>query len=370
MRRHISGIYAVSIGAETDERPTNLYFEHKTMSLFNQVAVSTLQDNKNLAQGFICELDHLGLIVAQGEDSATFLHNQLSNDVEHLQQHEVRLAAYCSAKGRMLASLTYWKMDDQLVLQLDRSIQATLLKRLQMFVLRAKTKLSDGNEKFRSLGLGGANAAALLKNWFPVLPDDSCNKVDSAAESPVGSLLFVGMAFGHPRYQWILPQDLADATLQHVLSAASSLIVCAAQAWRRMDIEAGVPRIIAATQEKFVPQMVNFELIGGVNFKKGCYPGQEVVARSQYLGKLKRRMAIATVAVEDLQAGTEVFNPAEPDQPCGMIVNAEAHPASGFICLVELKLADLEAGQVCVGAANGTALQFLPLPYTVHDVTE
>jgi hypothetical protein len=320
-----------------------------------------------LADGFICQLDHLGLISAQGEETAQFLHNQLSNDVENLTEHEVRLAAYCSAKGRMLASFAYWKTADHYFLQLDRSIQTSVQKRLQMFVLRAKTKLSDANGEYRLLGIGGANAAVILKNWFAELPNASNNKVDGDA----GSLLYAGTANGNARYQWILSYQQCDACLPQLEQLSNKHItICDAQYWRRLDIEAGIARIVAATQEQFVPQMINFELIGGVNFKKGCYPGQEIVARSQYLGKLKRRMAIATVALDALMPGTEVFHPSDASQPCGMIVNAEAHPAGGSICLVELKLADLEEGRVHVGAADGAALTFLPLPYAIHDVTQ
>lgn len=346
---------------------------HHTMTSFEQFFTPSTVPTTSFADGFICQLDHLGLILAQGEETAQFLHNQLSNDVENLKEHEVRLAAYCTAKGRMLASFTYWKIADQYFLQLDRSIQASVQKRLQMFVLRAKTKLSDASAEYRLLGIGGSNAAAILKNWFAELPNASNNKVDSDA----GSLIYTGTANGHARYQWVLSLAQFDACLPQLAQLSngqpgqpSQLTVCDAQYWRRLDIEAGIARIVAATQEQFVPQMINFELIGGVNFKKGCYPGQEIVARSQYLGKLKRRMAIATVALDALQPGTEVFHPNDASQPCGMIVNAEANTAGGSICLVELKLADLEEGRVHVGAADGAALTFLPLPYAIHDVTQ
>ncbi|MBX9868708.1 MAG: folate-binding protein [Burkholderiaceae bacterium] len=340
------------------------------MTSFEYFFTPSTQPSANLADGFICQLDHLGLILAQGEETAQFLHNQLSNDVENLGGHEVRLAAYCTAKGRMLASFAYWKTADQYFLQLDRSIQASVQKRLQMFVLRTKTKLSDASDEYRLLGVGGANAAPILKNWFTELPNASNNKRDGDA----GSLLYAGTANGHARYQWILSLAQLDACLPQLEQLSNDqlgqLTVCDAQYWRRLDIEAGIARIVAATQEQFVPQMINFELVGGVNFKKGCYPGQEIVARSQYLGKLKRRMAIATVALDALLPGTEVFHPSDASQPCGMIVNAEANPAGGSICLVELKLADLEEGRVNVGAADGAALRFLPLPYAIHDVTQ
>jgi folate-binding protein YgfZ len=138
-------------------------------------------------------------------------------------------------------------------------------------------------------------------------------------------------------------------------------------AWRLAEINAGVPRITQPTQERFVPQMINYELIGGVNFRKGCYPGQEVVARSQYLGKLKRRMVLAAIASPDAKDGMEVFSSADPDQPCGMIVNAESNSSGGMDCLVEIKLAALQDGTVHAGSAGGPALRFGELPYALTD---
>ena len=143
-------------------------------------------------------------------------------------------------------------------------------------------------------------------------------------------------------------------------------------AWTLGDIQAGVPQITPATQEKFVPQMINFELIGGVNFKKGCYPGQEIVARSQYLGKPKRRMVLATVEGDPslLQAGLEIFSSDDPEQPCGMIVNA-ARTADGSVsCLVEIKLAAQDSGAIHAGSANGPLLHFHSLPYSLAEPAE
>jgi folate-binding protein YgfZ len=132
-------------------------------------------------------------------------------------------------------------------------------------------------------------------------------------------------------------------------------------------IHAGVPQVSQPTQEQFVPQMINFELIGGVNFRKGCYPGQEIVARSQYLGKLKRRMALATLDNAAARPGDEVFSSADPDQPCGMIVNAAPNGAGGADVLVEIKLAAIDSA-VRHGSAGGTALSFLPLPYALDAI--
>jgi folate-binding protein YgfZ len=316
--------------------------------------------NGKIEDGFISPLSGLGLIQASGEEAAVFLHNQLTNDVEHLGLGETRLAGYCSPKGRLLATFLMWKSADGILLELPRQIQPAVQKRLQMFILRAKVKLADMAESHVILGIGGAQAGEVMKSHFPQLPTQPHAKVDTDA----GTLIRVADAFGAPRYQWIAPREIAEAAWPGLVAALTPV---APATWRLADIRAGMPQIVQATQEQFVPQMVNFEVVGGVNFKKGCYPGQEIVARSQYLGKLKRRMVLANIDATDAQAGAEVYSSTDPDQPCGMIVNAEHSPAGGSDCLVEIKLTALDAGTVHLGSASGPALRFLDLPYALPD---
>lgn len=309
---------------------------------------------------FVAPLTHLGLIAASGDEAAHFLHNQLTNDVEHLPSDTARLAAYCSPKGRMLASFLIWKSADAIHLELSADIQPLVQKRLQMFILRAKAKLKDMTPDSVILGLAGAAAQNVLAAWFPVLPAAPWAKADSAA----GTLIRVADAFGAPRYQWITTPALA---IQSWPALTQALTPVGPQAWRLGEIDAGIPLITQATQEKFVPQMINYEAIGGVNFKKGCYPGQEIVARSQYLGKLKRRMLPASVAAPDVSAGTEIFSAADPEQPCGMVVNAERRDDGSTDCLVEIKLAAREAANIHLGSAGGPQLAFSALPYALPD---
>jgi hypothetical protein len=315
---------------------------------------------QRLAQGFVAPLTSVGLIGANGEDAFNFLHNQITNDVLHLQPGEVKLAGYCTPKGRLQATFHYWRESDTLYLQLPRELQPALQKRLSMFILRAKAKLSDAAAEPRHeavLGLGGAAASAALAHLVGPLPSAPWTVVHTER----GTLLRVADAFGHPCYQWI-----TDAA--HAIAAwpglSSELAAASEQAWQLAAIHAAVPTVGTRTLEQFVPQMINLELLGGVNFKKGCYPGQEVVARSQYLGKLKRRMALARVAAP-AEAGEEAFSPADPAQPCGMVVNAAPNGEGGSDLLVELKLEALDQGQVHLGGAAGPALQWLPMPYAL-----
>ncbi|XYJ08549.1 CAF17-like 4Fe-4S cluster assembly/insertion protein YgfZ [Telluria sp. B2] len=311
-----------------------------------------------LAAGFVAPVTDLGLIAVAGDDAASFLHNQLTNDVEHLGNGEARLAGYCTPKGRLQATFLMWRDEDAVYLQLPRAIQPPLQKRLTMFVLRAKAKLRDATaeETFAAvLGFGGAKAEAALRAQVGELPAAAYGK----ARGDKGTVIRLADAFGAPRYLLLASTANAQAMFP---ALTAELALGGNQAWQLAAIHAGVPQVTQPTQEQFVPQMVNLELLGGVNFKKGCYPGQEIVARSQYLGKLKRRTSLATVENAAARAGDEVFSTADPDQPCGMVVNAAPNGLGGADMLVEMKLAAL-GEDVRFGSATGPALRFLALPY-------
>jgi folate-binding protein YgfZ len=318
-----------------------------------------------LADGVVAPVTDLGLIAVSGEDAASFLHNQLTNDVEHLGANEARLAGYCTPKGRLQATFLMWRTGQDIFLALPRAIQAPLQKRLTMFVLRSKAKLRDATEEASTgavLGLAGAKAQAALAKQVGALPEAPYGKVDGE----FGTVLRLADAFGAPRYLWITSAETGVKALPQL---RETLALGGNAAWRLAEIHAGVPQVTQPTQEQFVPQMVNFELIGGVNFKKGCYPGQEIVARSQYLGKLKRRMTLATLPNAAVRAGDEVFSGIDPDQPSGMIVNAAPNGLGGADVLVEIKLAALEH-EVRHGSAGGTPLAFLALPYALDALAD
>ena len=311
-----------------------------------------------LRSGFAAPLNDLGLMAFSGADAVSFLHRQLTNDVEHLRPTEARLAGYCTPQGRLLATLLVWKDRDRLLLQLPLELLDGMQKRLRLFVLRDKVAIADATPDFAQIGLGGTAAAAALTPWFDSLPTEPHAKIDGEH----GSLIRVADAFGAPRYLWIVP---AAAIGQVWPSLNGSLKPLAADAWRLAEIDAGIPRIMAATQEKFVAQMVNFELVGGVSFKKGCYPGQEIVARTQYRGQLRRRMLAATIELTDapVAAGTDVYADDDPSQPIGTIVNAERSANEEIRCLVSLRLPVQEGVQVHLGTTAGPTLHFVPLPY-------
>ncbi|ABX15067.1 CAF17-like 4Fe-4S cluster assembly/insertion protein YgfZ [Burkholderia multivorans] len=309
------------------------------------------------APGAYMPLAQFGVIDVAGDDAATFLHSQLTNDIEHLDAASARLSGYCSPKGRLLASFLAWRAGHDVRLLVSKDIQAAVQKRLSMFVLRAKAKLADASDALAVVGFAG-DVRDALSGIFDALPDGVHVKVDG----PAGALIRVPDAAGRKRYLWIGPRAEVDARLA---ALDGKLPVVSPAVWDWLDVRAGEPRITQPVVEQFVPQMVNFDVIGAVNFRKGCYPGQEVVARSQYRGTIKRRTALAHVAADTdtVRAGVELFHSDDPGQPCGMIVNAAAAPAGGVDALVEIKLAALDSGSVHVGSAAGPALAFDALPY-------
>ncbi len=293
-----------------------------------------------------------GLIRARGEDAAKFLHGQLTQDIEHLVEGQARLAGYCSAKGRLLASFVVWQAaPGDLLLACSADLLPAVLKRLQMFVLRARCKLSDATAELPLWGLAGRmtppGAAADAPAWA-----HSHHGPSQAVRLP--DAVVDGQAV--PRWLVAAPAD----------APAPAGPVLATDVWQALEVHSGVPRIVAATAEQFVPQMVNLEQVGGVNFKKGCYPGQEVVARSQYRGTIKRRAQVLT-GTEALQPGQEVFHSADPDQPAGMVVLAGSLAAGRYSALVELKLAALDDGSLHAGSAAGPPLALQLLPYAIAD---
>ncbi|MFO1329339.1 MAG: folate-binding protein [Rubrivivax sp.] len=291
-------------------------------------------------------LSDWGLIRAQGADARSFLHAQLTQDVQHLPVGRATPAGYCSAKGRLLASFVLWPVsDDEVWLACSADLLADTVKRLSMFVLRAKCRLSDLSTEVELWGSVGPAAAGAPAEPWQVQRD--------------GDLHAVRLPDA-----WVDGQRVARAL--HVLPAGRPLRAAALEPalWQALEARAGVPRIVAATRELFVPQMVNLELVGGVSFQKGCYPGQEVVARSQYRGTLKRR-GFALHGTAPMAPAQEVFHSADPGQPAGQVVLAGQLAPGRVHALVELKIAATEGGTLHLGAPDGPPLQLDDLPYAL-----
>lgn len=307
-------------------------------------AVETLPPNFSMHG--VVRLAHLGVIQAQGEDAVKFLHGQLTQDFSLLDLHTARLAALCSPKGRMLASFIGFKRaGGDVLLVCHEDLLAPTLKRLSMFVLRAKVKLSDASGQFALYGLLGDATKKIAAQ-----PEITGAKFDLEQ----GTLINLHPAGTTPRQLWLGSADSAPPA-----GPPTTL-----DAWLWGEVRSGVATLSASVVEAFVPQMINYESVGGVNFKKGCYPGQEVVARSQFRGTLKRRAYLVHSPVA-LQAGDPVFSSTDPEQPAGTVVQAAAAPQGGFDALVSLQVAAVEAGPLHLQGVMGPALILLELPYAL-----
>ena len=292
----------------------------------------------------LAPLSHLGVIRVEGEDAAKFLNGQLTQDFALLGLDQARLAAFLSAKGRMQATFIGFKRSDtEVLLVCSHDLLATTLKRLSMFVMRAKAILTDATGDFALYGLAGETVAAAAGSTQP-----TWTKTDVGA----ATVVHLYPADGHPRALWVAPVG-TPAPQGSALDPAL---------WQWSEVRSGVATLTTPVFEAFVPQMLNYESVGGVNFKKGCYPGQEVVARSQFRGTLKRRAYIAH-APADVAVGSEVFATTDLEQPCGTVVQVAAAPEGGFDVIVSLQVAAAQAQGLQVGAADGVALSLLPLPY-------
>ena len=310
-----------------------------------------------LRQAVLAPLDELGVISVGGEDAGRFLHGQLTNDVEHLGDGRLALNGYCTAKGRLLATFRVWRDEQAIHLLLPRELLPAIARRLSMFVLRSRVKLADTSAAWRPSALFGAGAQATLRSLGCPLP------------AAVGDCVpFAGLRIARLHVSPRLPERflvLAPAAASLPAGLAQLPAVGGGSFWWS-EIDAGVPTVFASTQEKFVPQMINFEVVGGVSFAKGCYPGQEVVARSQYRGKLKRRMQLAHCE-QAPPAGTDVFAEGDPEA-AGTTVMAASAPGGGFDLLFECPLEKTGAA-LHVGAPGGPRLALRPLPYELVDVT-
>lgn len=285
-------------------------------------------------------ISHLGVIRVQGDDAASFLHGQLTNDFALLDMQHARLAAFCSAKGRMQASFIGFKRTkDEILLICSRDLLAQTLKRLSMFVLRAKAKLTDATSDFQLLGLVGAAVPQ---------PDSAPWTLHTQDDAFVVHLY---PAAGQPRALWLAP----------VGSTPPQAPVLTPAQWLWTEVASGVATVSQPVYELFVPQMLNYESVGGVNFKKGCYPGQEVVARSQFRGTLKRR-AFIVHADQSIEAGQDVFAASDTEQATGTVVQAAPAPQGGWDAIVSMQTQSATEA-LTAGTPTGPALSVQALPY-------
>jgi folate-binding protein YgfZ len=289
------------------------------------------------SQPLLVDLSDNALLAITGDDAATFLQGQLTNDVAALKSGESQWTGWCSPKGRLIASILLIRQGDGYLAMLPGELAAPIAKRLGMFVLRSKVKIADVSAQRARYGLVGPGAAL-------------------AAQQVGGEGIF-SVALG-PELQLLV----APAGDPQVGSWRAEVAQGSREDWTRALIHAGIPTIVAATQDEFVPQMANFDLIGGVSFRKGCYTGQEIVARTQYRGILKKRMVIAHVDGATPSPGQSVYSPAFGEQSAGTVVNVAAAPEGGYDVLVVAQIQSLREGKLRLGTPDGAPLEIRRQP--------
>lgn len=308
----------------------------------------------------IFDLSHLGLTSVTGADAATFLQGQLTNDINEVTSEHHQLSGHCTHQGRMIANFRVFSHDGALILQTPSDIQSALLKRLSMFVLRSQVKIENAGDHLVAIGMAGECSANLLKDTFHAIPEATGAAIE---ENGMSLLRIPGPV---PRYEIIgSTSAIKDLWAKYSIQAKPTN----GEFWTLMDIRAGIPTVYSNTSEAFVPQMLNMQLIDGVNFSKGCYVGQEVVAKIKYLGELKRRMYLARVDTEQQPLpGDKIFSDSDDKsgKRVGRIVMSSPSPKGGYE-LLAVVAADSYQKTLYLGHVAGPVLEFLHMPYAFID---
>jgi folate-binding protein YgfZ len=324
-------------------------FDEMGLPRFPAVAADTNPDCQ------LFDLSHLGLIAIAGDDASGFLQGQLTNDVRELSDTHAQWSSHCSQKGRMLANFLIFRITGTHYLQLPGERISDLLKRLRMFVLRSRVSITDVSDDWARIAVAGDGAAAAISDLGLPIPTHENGLAHAAGltlvrvPGPTARIEIIGS-----------PDDMSE----HWLALARRATLMDREGWTLLDIRAGIPQILDRTADSFVPQMVNLHLIDGVSFNKGCYTGQEVVARMQYLGKLKRRMYLAEVETDTPpQPGDPLDSPdSRSQQGSGSVVMASPSGPGRYELLAVAEIQAAESGEMRLGA-GGPRLRLQPPPY-------
>jgi len=301
----------------------------------------------NTASAHLFDLSTSGLIAISGADSQTFLQGQVTNDIKLLAQ-SAQFNGYCTPKGRLLALFYTFAVDDIIYLQCPRALIPDLVKRLRMYVLRSKVVVEDASDRLCAFGLACETLSSMLEN-LPATPHQ-------LAPTEHGTLIRLADTGSHQRALLIVDNEQAQTNW---VSLSATFAPTSTAQWEALEIQAGIPQVYAATKEQFVPQMVNLDALNGINFKKGCYTGQEIVARTHYLGKVKRRTLLAQLTSEQAPQAGDVLHDAQ-QQEAGQLVRVAPAENNGWWVLAECRLEAKESGAI---SWQGQPLVFKELPY-------
>ena len=308
----------------------------------------------------LADLSHLGLLQVEGDDAVTFLQGQVTNDIKLLDGTNSHFAGYCNPKGRLLALFLAFAHQGHIHLQFDAALLEAIAKRLKMYVMRSKVVITDVSLDISRFGVAGTNSTAMLQTIFPQIRQDFQVPQEQHGIASLENATLIRLPGTLPRYEIFTPAGNAEALWKQLNEQFTAV---GKPVWDYLEINAGIPEIVTATQEAFVPQMINLDVLGGINFKKGCYTGQEIVARTHYLGKVKRRTQLAHIPATGIapQAG-EVISTVNSQDAVGQIVRSAPAPDGGYDVLAEIRLESLESGGL---QWQGVALEIQEMPYSL-----
>jgi folate-binding protein YgfZ len=300
---------------------------------------------------FFCPLSHEGVLAVRGVDASKFLQGQLTCNLDYLSEAKATLGARCTQKGRMQSSFRILLEGDGVLLAMASELIEAQLLDLKKYAVFSKSKLTDESASWVRFGLSHGDAALASLGLELAQDTDSvvrANDLIAIRVSPARAEL------------WVRAEQADDIRNR----LAAQLPEGSLNDWLLGQIRAGIGQVFGQTREEFIPQMINLQAVGGVSFKKGCYTGQEIVARMQYLGKLKRRLYRLTLEDNDVpEPGIELFSPVHASS-AGNVVLA-ARTGSGVELLAVLQADAVENGNIRLGNPEGQALRLSELPYTL-----
>ena len=270
-------------------------------------------------------LNKTSTIKVEGDDRVQFLQGQLTQDINLISQNKALYAGFCNPKGRVLAFMLCYLNHESIHIQIDSSVQEFILQKLRMYILRSKVSLNLVNETFTCIGFVGSKALLAKKiqppkNYLDIIQSDG--------------IMIMRLGIDDDRYQLMGETSKINDFMKLNFSEYSSMSL---DDWNNLNILDGIPEIYPTTQEVFIPQSLNMDLIEGINFKKGCYTGQEIVARTHYLGRVKRRMYRAFIKSQvDLNPGDQILN--KNGEEIGQLVRSAKQNGDKTNMLIELRV--------------------------------
>ena len=311
----------------------------------------------------LCDLSHYGLISIYGDEAEHFLQGQFTSDISQVNATHSQLGSYCNPKGRMLANFRIFKRDETLYITLPYELHESILGRLRMYLMRSKATLEDAGDALMRFGFNGPEAEQQLQAIAGEIPQQVNDVVQ------YNNCTIIRIHGTIPRFEiYGLLDDMQQLWQALDVNAAP----VGAGIWEWLNIQAGVPVITSDTSEAYVPQMANMELLDAVNFKKGCYTGQEIVARMHYLGKLKRRMYHVTIDTKEAPSpGDNLFTEkSAAGTGTGTIVSAELNAEGQYDALAVLQIKDAENEPLKLHDVKGPVVTVAELPYSLESSQE